>query len=69
MVSILDALSYFHNLGIMHRDINPHNIMLSDKIILIDFGLARKIKLPLVFPTSGTAGYMAPEIINYSKDN
>lgn len=44
MLSILDALIYISDRGIMHRDINPHNIMKSDNIKLIDFGLARKIK-------------------------
>lgn len=52
----------------MHRDINPLNIMKAETVKLIDFGLARKIKNQLIFPTSGTPGYMAPEIINFSKD-
>ncbi|CAD8133550.1 unnamed protein product [Paramecium pentaurelia] len=68
MLQILDALIYISNRGIMHRDINPHNIMKSDSIKLIDFGLARKIKNQLIFPTSGTPGYIAPEIINFNKD-
>lgn len=59
---------YIHEKGVMHRDINPLNIMKADSIKLIDFGLARKIKNQLNFPTSGTPGYMAPEIINYNKD-
>jgi calcium/calmodulin-dependent protein kinase (CaM kinase) II/calcium-dependent protein kinase len=42
--------------------------MKSDSVKLIDFGLSRKIKNQLIFPTSGTPGYMAPEIINYNKD-
>ncbi|CAD8167569.1 unnamed protein product [Paramecium octaurelia] len=68
MLQILDALIYISERGIMHRDINPHNIMKSDPIKLIDFGLARKIKNQLIFPTSGTPGYIAPEIINFNKD-
>ncbi|MFC1846312.1 serine/threonine protein kinase [Chloroflexota bacterium] len=42
---LLDALSYMHNSGIVHRDINPKNIMLcSDGTVkLIDFGTAKNI--------------------------
>ncbi|CAK80092.1 unnamed protein product (macronuclear) [Paramecium tetraurelia] len=67
MLQILDALIYISERGIMHRDINPHNIMKSDTIKLIDFGLSRKIKNQLIFPTSGTPGYIAPEVINFNK--
>ncbi|CAK78573.1 unnamed protein product (macronuclear) [Paramecium tetraurelia] len=68
MFQILSALIYIHSKGIMHRDINPHNIMISENIKLIDFGLARKIKNQLLFPTAGTPGYIAPEIINYKQE-
>lgn len=68
MKELLDAVSYIHDKGVMHRDINPLNIMKAETVKLIDFGLARKIKNQLNFPTSGTPGYMAPEIINYNKD-
>jgi len=42
---LLDALSYMHVSGIVHRDINPKNIMLcSDGAVkLIDFGTAKNI--------------------------
>ncbi|CAD8073931.1 unnamed protein product [Paramecium sonneborni] len=68
MSQILNALIYIHQKGIMHRDLNPHNIMISENIKLIDFGLARIIKNQLIFPTAGTPGYIAPEIINYKQE-
>jgi len=42
---VLDALSYIHAAGIIHRDINPKNIMLcSDgSVKLIDFGTAKNL--------------------------
>lgn len=42
---LLDALSFVHAAGIIHRDINPKNIMLASNgnIKLIDFGTARDL--------------------------
>jgi serine/threonine protein kinase len=42
---LLDALSYIHKAGIIHRDINPKNIMLNSdgKVKLIDFGTAKNM--------------------------
>jgi serine/threonine-protein kinase len=40
---LLDALAYIHSTGIIHRDVNPKNIMLSNdgSVKLIDFGTAK----------------------------
>jgi serine/threonine-protein kinase len=42
---LLDALSYIHQAGVIHRDINPKNIMLSSDgtVKLIDFGTAKSL--------------------------
>jgi len=38
-IQILDALSYVHNRGVRHRDINPGNILITpdDRAVLTDF--------------------------------
>jgi len=43
MYEILRALDYCHSMGIMHRDVKPHNIIIDPKkreLRLIDWGLA-----------------------------
>jgi len=43
MYKILEGLEFCHSMGIMHRDIKPHNIMIdhnSKKLRIIDWGLA-----------------------------
>ena len=42
---LLDALAYIHSSGIIHRDVNPKNIMLSNDglVKLIDFGTAKAL--------------------------
>ncbi|KAI9345404.1 casein kinase II alpha subunit [Pilaira anomala] len=43
MYELLKALDYSHSMGIMHRDVKPHNVMIDHeqkKIRLIDWGLA-----------------------------
>mmetsp|Transcript_81110 Transcript_81110/g.94548 ORF Transcript_81110/g.94548 Transcript_81110/m.94548 type:complete len:350 (-) Transcript_81110:167-1216(-) len=40
---VLKALEYAHSMGIMHRDVKPHNVMIDHeqkKVKLIDWGLA-----------------------------
>lgn len=43
MFELLKALDYSHSMGIMHRDVKPHNVMIDHrdrKLRLIDWGLA-----------------------------
>lgn len=65
LVQLCDALSYAHNQNIIHRDINPTNIIIqrNDQLKILDFGLACPIGTE-DFGNAGTAFYMSPEQIH-----
>eukprot|EP01017_Pseudomicrothorax_dubius_P014191 TRINITY_DN1659_c0_g1_i4.p1 TRINITY_DN1659_c0_g1~~TRINITY_DN1659_c0_g1_i4.p1 ORF type:complete len:445 (-),score=86.95 TRINITY_DN1659_c0_g1_i4:143-1477(-) len=62
---IVVALEYLHNNGILHRDIKPENIVLDAKGFcrVTDLGIARVWRPDNSQDTSGTPGYMAPEVL------
>ena len=63
---IILSLEYIHSKGIIHRDIKPENLVLDAKgyVRLTDFGIAKKIKEDNSNETSGTPGYISPEVLN-----
>eukprot|EP01016_Furgasonia_blochmanni_P007103 TRINITY_DN12845_c0_g1_i1.p1 TRINITY_DN12845_c0_g1~~TRINITY_DN12845_c0_g1_i1.p1 ORF type:complete len:621 (-),score=96.07 TRINITY_DN12845_c0_g1_i1:170-2032(-) len=69
---ILSGLNYLHNMGYVHRDLKPHNVVFADnerKVVkLIDFGFLdfASSKYP-IFSKCGTIGYVAPEVLSKSK--
>jgi serine/threonine protein kinase len=65
LVQICSALTHAHQHGVVHRDINPSNIIVqpNDQIKILDFGLACPAGTE-DFSNAGTVYYMAPEQIN-----
>jgi serine/threonine-protein kinase len=67
---VAGALDYAHQKQLLHRDVKPANILLTDldshpRALLADFGIARRIddttRLTATSMTVGTVAYAAPE--------
>jgi hypothetical protein len=60
----LNAVSFAHSRGVIHRDIKPQNIMIGSygEVYLLDWGVAKRRQDPPSDEIVGTPCYMAPEM-------
>jgi len=65
MEKLARAVSHCHQLGIIHCDLKPENIMISPEgnLKVIDFGLSMRLDSSVYQGIAGTPFYIAPEII------
>ena len=63
--NIILGLKYIHSKNIIHRDLKPENLILDSKgyIRITDFGISKINEEDNSNETSGTPGYMAPEVL------
>ena len=66
VAQVLDALGHAHRVGIVHRDMKPANLILSESgvVKVMDFGIARMVGTEHLTNDGymmGTPAYMAPE--------
>lgn len=74
VTAVAAALDHAHKRGLLHRDVKPANIMLTERgsagdedgrVLLADFGIARPVDevsgLTTTNMTVGTGAYAAPE--------
>lgn len=65
LACLICGLEYMHTQGVIHRDIKPENLVVekSGYIRITDMGIAKIWVAENSQDTSGTPGYMAPEVM------
>jgi len=69
IVQIASGLHHIHHLGIIHLDLKPSNILVSDhgQAKIMDFGVAVESHQVLNRQIRGTLHYMAPEVLRQDR--
>nr|XP_025884468.1 serine/threonine-protein kinase STY13-like [Solanum lycopersicum] len=67
-LDVAKGLNYIHSNKIVHRDVKTKNLLVdkNGRVKIIDFGISSKFYSPMMVGTSGTMGYMAPEVLSGS---
>jgi serine/threonine protein kinase len=68
---LVSGIAEIHECGVIHRDIKPNNVRVSDieRLTIIDFGLARSQgDDALTVNEIGTSGFMAPELFQSDEE-
>ena len=65
MGCLILGLEYMHSQSVIHRDMKPENIIMEENgyLRITDFGISKIWKEENAQDTSGTPGYMAPEVM------